>query len=307
MRVLLTGGTGFIGSWVAAELDARGHSLRIFDHGPRPEALDRIAPGLSAKTEFVVGDIRDAAAVATAAGGCDAIIHLVGIMTVDCARDPRRGAEINLLGSVNVFEAALAAGIRRIAYLSSAAVYSPNDPVNPEPMSHYGTYKLAVEGCARSYCLERGLPSTGFRPSIVYGPGESSGISAGPSIACRAAALGEESEIRFSGRVGFVHVADVARAIVGSIEAGDEVVRVFDLNGVTAGVDEFVSELVRQEPASRTKVTGEPLRIPAQLNGGDSADWFDALPVTPIAEGIERTIAHYRGVAGVDGGRCVAP
>ncbi|WP_163837351.1 NAD-dependent epimerase/dehydratase family protein, partial [Providencia stuartii] len=67
----------------------------------------------------------------------------------------------------------------------------------PRPTTHYGTFKLACEGSARAYLADRGLASIGFRPFIVYGPGRETGLTAGPSLACRAAARGESYRIPY--------------------------------------------------------------------------------------------------------------
>ena len=112
----------------------------------------------------------------------------------------------------NVFEAALSHGIKRIVYTSSAGVYGPDDGMTPYPTTHYGAFKLACEGSARAYWSDHGLASVGFRPFIVYGPGRETGLTAGPTLACRAAARGERYRIPYVGSAGLVYVDDVAHA-----------------------------------------------------------------------------------------------
>lgn len=236
MRVLVTGGCGFLGAWVVKALAARGHAVRVFDARPEATRLEFVEPELGGAVELVAGDITDRNSVRNAASGCEAAIHLAGVMTVDCRKDPVRGAEINLLGSLHLFEAALAAGMTKVAYVSTAGVYGSDDGVHPRPMTHYGALKLAVEGCARAYWVDHNLPSVGFRPYIIYGPGVSSGISAGPSIACRAAHEGKSAEIEFSGRVGLVHVEDVARAFATAVETELEGAAVCNMTGQTATI-----------------------------------------------------------------------
>lgn len=291
---LLTGACGFIGAWTADALDRAGWSVRAYDAQPRREPFDFVRDDLAARIDLVKGDVTDAGSLRAAAAGADAIIHLAGLMTVDCRDDPMRGATINVLGSVAAFEAARHNGIRRLAYLSTAAVYAPDDPEHPRPMSFYGAWKLAAEGAARSWWLDHGLPSTGFRPWIVYGPGESAGISAGPSIACRGAATGTPARIRFTGNVGFVHVADVAAALTAAIDRDGDGAHVHDLGGIEASVDEFIRAVRAQVPDADVAGEGPPLRIPQRLAGGDKAAWLDRLGVTGLDEGIARTIAHYR-------------
>lgn len=238
-RVLVTGGTGFIGVRVLRRLIAQGATPRIFD---LPQALARAA--LPAGCEAAAGDVADPEAVATAAG-CDGIVHLAGIMTVDCARDPARAIRINLSGSLAVFEAARAARLP-VAYLSAAGVFGPEDAANPWPMTVYGVTKLAVEGLARVFAADHGVPSLGLRPYIVYGPGISSGIAAGPSIALAAAMKREAAVTRFSGRVGFVHADDVAGLLVADVSRGIKGATTLTLAGDVREMEDFVQEIARR-------------------------------------------------------------
>jgi nucleoside-diphosphate-sugar epimerase len=134
MRILVTGGAGFLGAWIIRRLAARGHGLRVFDTTEKCGLVAEIAGSEVAQgCEWRTGDIVSRTAVREAAAGCNAIIHLAGILTPDCRADPIRGAEINLIGTLNVFEAALAHGIRRVVYTSSAGVYGPQDTGLPVP------------------------------------------------------------------------------------------------------------------------------------------------------------------------------
>ncbi|WP_417279051.1 NAD-dependent epimerase/dehydratase family protein [Celeribacter sp.] len=295
--VLVTGGTGFLGAFVARELVAQGMRPRLFDLKPDAQTLEFVAPGLSRQCELIAGDVTDRAAVAEAMAGCGALIHLAGLMTVDCKADPIRAAQVNLIGGQTVIAEAVAAGVSRMAFASSSAVYGSGEGRLPHPETLYGVHKLAIEGMARCAGLDHGLLSVGFRPYIVYGPGESAGIAAGPSIALRAAALGQSAKIEFSGAVGFVHVTDVARAFVTGLSNAETGAPCFDLHGVSATVAEFVTLLTRAVPGARVDVEGMPLKTPEILQGGAQAAWFDALPVTGLEEGIDTTLAHWRNAA----------
>ncbi|TKT76192.1 NAD(P)-dependent oxidoreductase [Aquamicrobium sp. LC103] len=292
--VLVTGGCGFLGGWVVRALRRRGHDVRVFDFRPANDHLEFVQPGLSREIEIVAGEVTNKSDVAEAAKDCDSVIHLAGIMTVDCRRDPLRAANINLIGSLNVFEAALAGGMRQVAYVSTAGIYGPEDGTRPLPATHYGALKLAVEGCARAYFVDHGLPSIGFRPYIIYGPGVGSGISAGPSIACRAASRGEEAEILFTGRVGMVHVEDVAEAFAATADVELAGAEAHNLVGEVATIDDFLRELRRLVPSARVSASGKPLLIASDLEIGERPDFLAALSVTGLAQGIERTLAHYR-------------
>ncbi|MDO6966715.1 NAD-dependent epimerase/dehydratase family protein [Rhizobium alvei] len=284
-RILVTGGTGFVGLRTVASLLKAGHQVRIFDLAPRPERL-----ACAAEVEIITGDITDAAAVQAAARDCGGIVHLVGLMTVDCARDPVLATRVNLIGSINVFEAAKV-GRLPVAYLSTAGVFGPEDAVNPKPMTVYGATKLAIEGVARAWQLDYGVPSLGLRPYIIYGHGISAGIAAGPSIAIAASVARTPAEIRFSGRVGFVFVDDVARMLTSAMTVPLEGATALTMAGDIAEMDAFVSELARQTGWDGITVRGEPLRIPADLASDPAPAFLGPQPATEIAAGIAQTIA----------------
>lgn len=285
-RVLLVGGTGFIGRRVAAALVAQGRVPRLFDLAGALARAD-----LPDGYEVRAGDVTDLASLAAAAEGCSGIVHLAGLMTVDCAKDPARAVQVNLLGSINVFEVARAIAAP-VAYLSTAGVFGPGSARQPQPMTIYGVTKLAVEGVARVYAADHGVPSLGLRPYIVYGAGISSGIAAGPSIALDAAVKRQPAVIGFSGRVGFVHVDDVARLLVAALERPMAGATVLTMAGDTREMTEFVAELGAQSGWDGVQISGLPLRIPADLASGPVPDWLGDHPVTTIAEGIRQTLAE---------------
>jgi UDP-glucose 4-epimerase len=303
MRVLLTGGNGFLGAWIAKRLLARGFEVVVFDVVENrrlmnaiagPAAAQRHGPGAIEQVPWILGDIVDGGAVLAASRGCDAIIHLAGILTPDCKANPVRGAQINLIGTLNVFEAARQLGIQRVLYTSSAGVYGPDDGHIPKPTTHYGTFKLACEGSARAYLADHGLASIGFRPFIVYGPGRETGISAGPSLACRAAARGEAYVIPYSGRSGLVFVDDVAAAYEAALLRQPDGAHVFNNAGETVSNEDVVAAIKQVVPDARITVSGPPLSIIPEIDRSNIEEVLPGLPKTGLADGIRQTVALYR-------------
>lgn len=167
-------------------------------------------------------------------------------------------------------------------------------------MTIYGVTKLAVEGIARVHAADHGVPSLGLRPYIVYGSGISSGIAAGPSVAIAASVRRAAAEVKFSGRVGFVFVDDVAAMIVAGLTRSMQGATVLTMAGDTCGMGDFICELARQTGWNRITVSGPPLRIPADLASDPVPGWLLPQPVTPIAAGIAATVAELRAGRGHD-------
>jgi UDP-glucose 4-epimerase len=281
---LITGG-GFLGQRLAHALAAQGHTLRVLDVAPAPSGA------LPPACAWHVGDVGDFDTVARALDGCDHVVHLAALLTPACAADPLRGARVNLLGTLHVFEAARRAGLNHVVYASSAGVYGPSDPVHPLPTTLYGTWKLAGEGIARSYFADHGVGSVGLRPFVVYGAGREVGGSAGPSLACRAAARGEAYTIPFTGRTGLVHVDDVVQAFTAALQPRQGGAHVFDMPGVTASMDELIAEIARQVPGARITASGPPLPVAADIVRSDMSAVLGPLPVSTLAEGVAMTLA----------------
>ena len=298
MRVLVTGGKGFLGAWIVRRLARRGFEPRIFDIADDRALMAKIAGAETAeRIDWRVGDIVSRDAVRAAAEGCDAIVHLAGVLMNDCATDPVRGAEINLIGTLNAFEAARAHGVARIVYTSSGGVFGPDDGRTPLPQSHYGAFKLACEGSARAYWNDHRLGSIGFRPYIVYGPGRETGLTAGPTLACRAAARGEPYTIGYSGVAGLVYVDDVAAACEAALLRPPAGAHVFNLNGVSASSTDVRDAILEAAPGARISVDGPRLSMPDALAPDDLRSALPGLATTGLRPGIAQTVRWYREAA----------
>jgi len=295
MKVLVTGGSGFLGAWVMRRLLARGIDVRAFDVRRDDRLLNAISGTNAGRAEWSTGDIASASDVSDAMRGCSDVIHLAGVLTPSCSAHPVRGAQVNLIGTLNVFEAARAAQFKQVLYASSAGVFGPDDGIFPRPETHYGAFKLACEGAARAYWNDAGLSSIGYRPLVIYGAGRESGSSAGPSLACRAAALSCRYTIPFTGATGLVYADDVAAAYEAALLKPVEGARVFTLAGDITPIKSVIDMLADISPEARIDAEGPPLPIATSFPiDEDLARRFPRLQKTPLLEGLQQTVDFYR-------------
>jgi UDP-glucose 4-epimerase len=211
-RVLVTGGSGFIGRHVVAELRRDGAEVRVVDLNPHPDP----------SVDVVRGDIADREVLERAfAGGTDAVVHLAAVTSVlRSLEHPRLTYSTNVAGTHELLEAARAAAVRALAFTSTNAVTGPMDaPAIVEtallrPLTPYGATKAAGEMLMSAYTSSYGVRCVPLRLTNVYGPG----MQAKDSIVARlmrAIRLGRTFEIYGDGRQvrDYVHVSDVAAAI----------------------------------------------------------------------------------------------
>ena len=295
MKILITGGGGFLGAWLIRRLLAAGIEVRIFDLGDKRDVVAaQIGEAEAQALEWHTGDISQYEPVLQASKGCDGVIHLAGVLTPACREKPWMGLAINVAGTLNVFEADKACVMLNVIYTSSGGVFGPEDTDTPLPTTLYGTWKLATEGIGRTYWAEAGIASIGFRPFVVYGPGRETGLSAGPTLACRAAAMNRPYSIPISGKAGLVYVDDVAVAYGAAVQADVKGAHTMNLPGEVASMDHVVSLIRELVPSADIGVTGSPL--PSAY--GVANEWANGLLQLPaetsLRDGIRQTIDFYK-------------
>lgn len=307
-RVLVTGGTGCIGSWVVKNLLEEGVPVVVLTSGQRFGRLRLILTDAEFdRIDFVAGDIGDLATLESASRrrGITGIIHLAGMQLPLCAADPIKGAQVNVVGTIAIFELAKRLGIERVVYASSAAVYGPRThytetTLPPDaplfPTSHYGTFKVANEQNARVYWQNDGLSSIGLRPHTVYGPGRDQGMTSKPTLAMIAAASNRPYHINFGGRYQFQFTDDSARTFIRAARSRFNGAAVYNMGGSVSGVDEIVHFIDAAEPGARGRITfdDKALALPEAFDGGPIVAALGASHETPLDEGVRRTIATYR-------------
>jgi UDP-glucuronate 4-epimerase len=313
-RVLVTGGTGCIGSWVVRDLVREGVPVLVLSVDRQFDRLRLVMTDAEfERIGFLITDIGEIDAVEAEARRhrINRIIHLAAMQFPFCAADPIRGAQVNVAGTVTVFELARRLEVERVVYASSAAVYGPashyRETVLPAdapffPTSHYGVYKVANEGTARVYWENDGISSIGLRPHSVYGPGRDQGVTSKPTLAMIAAAAGRPYHVNFGGSYQFQFVDDVARAFIGAARATQPGAAAYSLGGSAFGVDQILRGIEAQEPTAAGRLTHDdrPLPFPAAFDGAAIAAALGPQPETPLEDGIRLTIDTYR--AGIRGG-----
>src|SRR6185369_11009554 len=247
----ITGAQGCIGSWIVKALVERRDTAVVFDRSDDASRLSAIIEDKDLQSvRFILGDIteREVMMSALESSGAEHVIHLAGLQVPTCKANPIAGAMVNVVGTLNLFEAVKILGIKGVVYASSAAVYGMNDddvPVDEnavcEPSTHYGVFKRANEGNARIYFLDHGVSSVGLRPLTVYGVNRDTGLTSDPTKAMKSAVLGRPFHIRFSGATDFQYVADTAAAFIACAGKAPEGAHVFNLHGETLTVDQIAS------------------------------------------------------------------
>lgn len=299
-RILVTGVLGCLGAWVARLAVEHGDDVVGFDLGDDRSRLELVLGERERAVGLVRGDITDLDAVERALDehAVTRVVHLAALQVPFVRANPSVGMRVNVQGTTNVFEAVSRRldRIPNVVYASSAAVYNALDPTPaPEaggttPATLYGVSKLADEGLARVYHVERGLPSIGLRPLTVYGAGRDQGMTSGPTTAIAAALRGEPATIAFSGATQFDYARDVAEATLVALDTGVDAAAVYNTAGVVATVDEFVAEVRAQLPAAEITIEGGALPFPPSLEALGFEREIGPFPRTPLADGIAETI-----------------
>lgn len=306
--VLVTGATGFVGTWVLRSLLKRGIKAVGLDAIPNPDRWQRLFGRGAAEVPFVQGSLLDRELLAKtfAEHHVTHVIHLAALLTPACQQDPFAGCEVNVLGSVALFEQASKSNVQGLSYASSLAVFGPEPDgsltksvgENRSP-SFYGTFKKAVELIAEQYWLHQRLSSVGIRPHVIYGPERDQGLTAGPSLAARAAAVGQPFQINYKGLVGYDYVEDVAEAFVRTALETPPGAVVVDLPSELATIEQLVDAIELVVPGAASRITIDGPTLPRndsprdRLIGEILLDWKP----TSIAAGIRATVDFYRGGA----------
>jgi len=310
MRILVTGGAGFIGSHVADAFCAAGHTVGVLD-----DLSSGVKDHLDPRVRFWQCDIRDP--------GVDRIVadfrpellsHHAAQMSVGVSvREPQRDADINIRGTLNLLEAAVRHGVRRVVFASTGgamygdqAVPPTPETVLPEPVSPYGVAKLAVERYLHAFQVMHNLEAVALRYANVYGPRQNPHGEAGVvAIFCRAIVADQPFTINGDGAQtrDYTYVGDVVQAVLQA--AALPATAPLPIRNIGTGVETSVTALVTHLQA----LAGRPLRFhhgPAKP-GEQRRSALDATrarqvlgwrPTVDVRTGLAQTLAWFRQRAG---------
>jgi UDP-glucuronate 4-epimerase len=299
-RFLVTGSDGCIGSWVTACLARLGAPVVAADLSTEGRRVRLLVDDIEQSSiTFAAVDVAASNAVAhlIADHGITRVVHLAALQVPFVAARPVVGAEVNIVGTMQVFEAARQAGgqVRGVAYASSSAAHGPEHAPS-EPATLYGVFKRGNEQAARFYARDYGTPTIGLRPCVVYGPNRDQGMTAAVTHAIRAAVLGIPYEMPFCGPLDVQFAEDVAWSFIAAAMTQPTDALVFDLHGDVvdvATIVECVTGVVGADPGLLSYAA-------TPLQGGDGYDDSDLislvgdLPKTAFADGVERTAQVFR-------------
>jgi UDP-glucose 4-epimerase len=301
MRILVTGGAGFIGSHVVDAYIRHGHAVSVVDDESSGR-MDQVHPEATC-TRLDISDISQLHRYFKEKTFDVLNHHAAQIDVRRSIAEPAFDARVNILGTLNLLEECRLNGVKKIIFASSGGtIYGECSRPATErcaeaPESPYGVAKLAAERYIRAYRVLHGLRFTIFRYANVYGPRQDPHGEAGVvAIFIRALLTGQPAVIYGSGRQtrDFVFASDVADANVLALERGDD-----SILNIGTGRETSISDLYR-EAASLLGVTSEPLTQPQRageltrsvLSGSRARKVLGWRPRYALREGLGETIAH---------------
>jgi len=309
-RFLVTGALGCIGAWTVRRLVREGVPVVAFDSDADSRRLRLLMDDAQlSRVDIVHGDITNPQLLQETLDThrITHVVHLAALLHPRFKSDPPLGSRVNVLGGVNLFEAVAqrAAQIHNIVYASSIAVYDKPDAADDEVVMHdspahpttlYGVFKQAEEAMARVYFQDRGVSSIGLRPATVFGAGRDYGLTAAPTQAVLAAALGHPFHIPYSGRSHIHYADDIARIFIACARSGYRGADVFNMRGTVVDMHDVLTTIESVVPAARGSITcaGPSLDLPVDYDAAALEKVIGAQQHTPLPEAVRETFALFR-------------
>jgi len=303
---LVTGSMGCIGAWALYHLVKQKRRVISFDISDNRSRVNLLLSAEDQKAiTFIKGDLTSFDQVLSVIRdqGVTNIVHLAALQVPFCRANPVVGAQVNVVGTVNIFEAARQAGIAHVAHASSIAVFGPATMYPPLPLPNdalrapttlYGTYKVANEDTARVYWQDHRASSIALRPYTVYGVGRDQGLTSDPTAAILAAVKGNPYQIKFSGMMQFQWASDTAQQFIDAATLSIQGAAVYNLGGTPTTVETFVGHLKALKPDANITWTVDRLAFPTSLDDSALRQNMPKVYETPLNEGIGHTFHHFQ-------------
>ncbi|MEP7167016.1 MAG: NAD-dependent epimerase/dehydratase family protein [Candidatus Woesebacteria bacterium] len=296
MKILITGGAGFLGTRLTHQLQKLGHTVRVLDRVSNPEC------------ETIVGDVCDSDTVKRALEGIEAVFHLAALIQAgESVTQPYEYTRNNVLGFVVLLEEMRLANIKTCIFSSSAAVYG--EPVRVPifeddrtmPINPYGMTKLAMEGLASSYSYAHGFTCVGLRYFNLYGPGENHvpETHAIPRFITQIAS-GEEVTVWGAGehQRDYVYIDDIVAAHIKCLDLQKDKYHYFNLSGKNATSVKDMVVMLEKLVGKTAKIknfparAGDPLLLFADSSKAKEQLRWEA--TTDLAYGLAQTVEWFR-------------
>jgi UDP-glucose 4-epimerase len=306
MKILITGGSGFIGSHIVEHYQGKAEEIRVLDN--LRTGYRRNLDGL--QCTFIEGSITDRALVKEAVKGVDYIFHLAALVSVpESMSKPGECVDINVHGLLNVLEEASAAGVKKLVFASSAAIYGDNplvpkiETMLPEPKSPYAITKLDGEFYLNMFCTGGRLETATIRFFNVFGPRQDpkGAYAAAVPIFIEKAIKGEDITVYGDGEQtrDFIYVKDIVGALTFAAETTG-VTGVFNAGyGGQITINQLAGQLIANA-GSTSKVLHAPERPGDVKHSRASAQrLLDAgwKPRHTLEEGLAATFDYFKGIA----------
>jgi len=319
LRFFVAGGQGFIGSWIIEHLcnDIKPAKIILMDLKPDDSIVDQIvSPENKKRVERLYGDVTNTKWIVEEIVKANPthIITLAALQIPTCKVNPVLGATVNVVGLINVFEAAKVLKEKtgkapKVVFASSGAVagpesdYTPNETIKDTaphlPNTHYGVFKVANEGNARVYWLDHGISSVCLRPMTVYGVGREIGLTSSPTKALKSVILGRPFKMTFKGYTGFNYVEDVADVFIHCALNKREGAYALNCRCETYAVEDFIKVINQTLPEAEKLISIDanaptiPIAYNFDWNGLKELLSPKEIPFTPIVHAIPKIAKQF--------------
>lgn len=307
MTVLVTGGFGFLGTYIVRALLARGDQVVVLDRNVDSNTAQKVlGKEESERIKVVAGDIADPDAVnrAIKENGVERIAHIAALLAADFMGNVPLGVRVNTVGTVNVFQAAHESGVNRVVWASSNSVFGtvdrfpsgrvPNDATQC-PLNVYAASKSFNEHVADHYYRSYGLDTIGLRFNLMYGKGAQRGATDKLEEALFAKpARHEPSEVPYGDdRCAWQHIEDAAGTVVAALDAPKTITRTFNTCCTPASVREVADIVRKYVPDARFTFLPGTMNVPADFDDSRVVEELGYRAKISMEEGVRMVLRGY--------------